>query len=245
MAAQAILAVESVTVSYGGNRAVDNASIGFEQGKITGLIGPNGSGKSTLVNLMSGQVHARQGKVRLSGNDISRWRPDQIVKVGLARTYQIPRFPPALTVGEIIDVPLVYTRRSAATSPVELSAGAIAHYCGIAQRVGTPAKMLSVTELRRLEIARALACAPAVILLDEVMAGLSLQDAASIIALVRQISAAGITVVIIEHVMRIIAEICDEVVVLNSGSLLATGKPLDVLAKPAVQEAYLGKRFRL
>jgi len=237
--------LEDTTVAFGGLKALNGVSVSFEQGRITGLVGPNGSGKSTLVNAISGQLKPTAGRIRLGDEDITGLRADQIVARGLARTYQIPRVPPELTVREVISVPLTYLG-AVGTSVLGLSdEAAIADVCGLMPVLDRRCANLSVTDLRRLEIARALACGPRVLLLDEAMAGLSHEDSMAVVALVRHIHAAGLTIVLIEHVMRIIAELCESVVVLNNGQLLALGEPRQVLADEAVREAYLGKGFVL
>ena len=240
-----LLSTDGAVVAFGGLKAVNDVSVTFEKGRITGLIGPNGSGKSTLVNLMSGQLPATAGRVLLGDTVISGLRPDQIVAHGLARTYQIPLVPPELTVAEVIGVPLHYLDRGSQLLPGLTDETSIAAFCGLEAVLDRTCANLSVTDLRRLEIARALACAPNVLLLDEVMAGLSHEDSLQVIAILRQIHEAGVTLVIIEHVMRIIANLCSRVVVLNNGTVLATGEPRAVLADPAVKEAYLGKGFEL
>ncbi|WP_342641388.1 ABC transporter ATP-binding protein [Rhodoligotrophos ferricapiens] len=239
------LATRNAVVSFGGLNAVNNVSLVFEQGQITGLIGPNGSGKSTLVNLISGQIPPTAGEVFLGDTKISVLRPDQIVAQGLARTYQIPKVPPELTVEEVISVPLIYVGRRDRLINGLTDERSIADFCGLMPVFRRPCAQLSVPDLRRLEIARALACGPSVLLLDEVMAGLSHEDAYQVVRIIRQIHAAGLTIVIIEHVMRIIADLCGGVVVLNNGSVLARGTPEQALSDPAVREAYLGKGFAL
>ena len=239
------LVVDGVTVAFGGLKALRGASLSFAAGRITGLIGPNGSGKSTLVNTMSGQIAPTSGRVTLGGDVITGLRTDQIAARGLARTYQIPRVPPQLTVQEMISVPFAYIRRHSAPIAGLEDAGSIAAFCGLSPVFERRCGLLSVTDLRRLEIARALACGPKVLLLDEVMAGLSHTDALAVVEIIRRVHAAGVTIVIIEHLMRIIAGLCESVVVLNSGSVLSVGAPRDVLAEPAVREAYLGKGFKL
>jgi branched-chain amino acid transport system ATP-binding protein len=239
------VAVEDTTVAFGGLKALNAVSVRFEQGRITGLVGPNGSGKSTLVNAISGQLKPTAGRIRLGEEEITGLRADQIVARGLARTYQIPRVPPELTVREVISVPLTYLGAAGASVLSLSDEAAIADMCGLTPVLDRRCAHLSVTDLRRLEIARALACGPRVLLLDEAMAGLSHEDSMAVVALVRRIHAAGLTIVVIEHVMRIIAELCESVVVLNNGELLALGEPRQVLADEAVREAYLGKGFVL
>ena len=235
--------IEHLVVTFGGLRALDNVTTEFAGDQITGLIGPNGSGKSTLVNALSGQLRPHGGRIWFGAGDTTGARPDRLVRRGLARTYQIPRMPPQLTVAEVISVPLMYGRGRDHLLPGLGDAATIAQFCGLGGLIGKTCAQLSVTDLRRLEIARAIACGPSVLLLDEVMAGLSHEDSITVTALVRQIHAAGVAVVIVEHVMRIITTLCDRVVVLNNGRLLASGVPQAVLADPTVREAYLGKGF--
>ncbi len=237
------LRIESVVVAFGGLRALDDVSTTFEGSQITGLIGPNGSGKSTLVNTLSGQIRPHSGRIWFGATEVTAIRADRLVHRGIARTYQIPRVPLQLTLEEVISVPLIYGRGREHLLPGLVDAISIARFCGLAGSVGRPCGQLSVTDLRRLEIARALACGPSVLLLDEVMAGLSHSDSTAVISLVQEIHAAGVAVVIVEHVMRIITTLCHRVVVLNNGRLLASGTPPVVLADPAVREAYLGKGF--
>lgn len=238
------LRLVDVTKSFGGLKAVDQVSLSFERGQITGLVGPNGSGKSTLVNILSGEYKAA-GQIYLGESNIAGIRPDRIVRLGLSRTYQIPKFPPQLSIGEVIEVPLRYVGRQEHSLQDLKDGPSIADFCGLAQSWNRHCGQLTVTDLRRLEIARSIACFPTVLLLDEVMAGLSHEDAAEIVALVRRLKAWGITIVIIEHLMKVITDLCDRVVVLNSGKLLAEGLPNEVLARDSVREAYLGRSFKL
>jgi branched-chain amino acid transport system ATP-binding protein len=239
------LRAEGCTVAFGGLKAVNDVTLDIPEGRITGLIGPNGSGKSTFVNMVSGQIPPKTGRVLLDGAAITRLRADRIVRRGLARTYQVPRVPKELTIGEVISVPLLYAR-SSGPLPAELeTAGDVAAFCGLRAPIETRCAQLSVSDLRRLEIARALACRPRVLLLDEAMAGLGPADTEQVVGLVRAIHVCGVTIVVIEHVMRIIAALCQHAVVLNNGRLLAEGAPQAVLSDPAVREAYLGKGFAL
>ncbi len=235
------LAAEDVLVAFGGMRALDRVRIEFGARDITGLIGPNGSGKSTLVNTLSGEIVPSFGRIRFAGHDITGMRADRIVRLGLARTYQIPRVPPQLTLEEVITVPLIYGRGAAHLMDGLSDAASIAELCGLAGLLKQRCGDLSVTDLRRLEIARALACGPSMILLDEIMAGLSHQDFGEVMGIIRRINASGIGVVIIEHIMRVITALCHRVVVLSSGTLLADGTAEAVLADKAVREAYLGR----
>ena len=239
------LRIEGCTVAFGGLKAIDDVTLEVPRQSITALIGPNGSGKSTFVNMVSGQIPPRRGVVRLGEEAITGLRPDRIVHRGLARTYQVPRVPKELTIAEVIAVPLLYAGGGRPLPGGARSAADLAAYCGLRPSVATRCGQLSVSDLRRLEIARALACRPTVLLLDEAMAGLSLADTDQVIGLVKEIHASGVTIVVIEHVMRIIARLCDHAIVLNQGRLLAQGAPQEVLQNPAVREAYLGKGFSL
>jgi branched-chain amino acid transport system ATP-binding protein len=239
------LQIDSCTVAFGGLRAIDDITLDVPGGAITALIGPNGSGKSTFVNMVSGQIPPRRGKILFNGETLNGLRPDRIVHKGLARTYQVPRVPKELTIDEVVSVPLRYAQSDRPLPGAARTAADLARYCGLRPDVGTRCGRLSVSDLRRLEIARALACRPRVLLLDESMAGLSLEDTDQVIGLVREIHASGITVVVIEHVMRIIARLCSHAIVLNQGKLLAEGPPEQVLTDQSVREAYLGKGFSL
>jgi branched-chain amino acid transport system ATP-binding protein len=198
-----------------------------------------------MVNVVSGQLPPAQGQWWLGEQPIAGLRPDRIAQLGLARTYQVPKAPPELTIREVISVPLTYVRSRVRHERKLDTAEQIAAFCEISLGLETPCSKLSVPDLRRLEIARALACGPSLLLLDEVMAGLMPNEAAQAVELVRRIRRTGVTVVMIEHEMRIINNLCDRVVVLNQGTLLAEGAPREVLSRPEVQEAYLGKDFSL
>lgn len=237
------LSLQGLSVFFGGLRAVDNVSIEFAPGSMTGLVGPNGSGKTTTVNAVSGIIRPTAGRVLVGGVDITGARPDVIVRHGLARTWQIPHMPPELTVEEVISVPVNFASRREGHGGHRWEIDALIDVCGLGGVGRSFCRNLSVAELRRLEIARALACAPRVLLLDEAMAGLSLEDCNGVIDLVRRIRDLGVTIVIIEHVMRIITTLCTDVVVLNEGRLLAQGTPREVLVRQDVREAYLGKGF--
>ncbi len=237
------LAIANCTVAFGGLRAIDDLTLTIPGGTITALIGPNGSGKSTFCNMVSGQIPPISGSVLLDGASVTGLRADQIVAAGLARTYQVPRVPKELTIGEVIGVPLRYARSSRDLPRGMSTVADVARFCGLGPSLDTRCAELSVSDLRRLEIARALACKPRVLLLDEAMAGLGHEDTEQVISLVREVHAVGISIVVIEHVMRIIASLCQHALVLNNGQLLSEGAPAVVLRDPVVREAYLGKGF--
>lgn len=238
------LSLRKLCVFFGGLKAVNEVTIDFAPGKVTGLIGPNGSGKTTAVNAVSGILTPTSGQVFLGDADITGARADVIARHGLARTWQIPRMPPELRVEEIIALPRNYIPRADSPLGAFREPDRLIEICGLQHVRRTHSRNLSVADLRRVEIARALACAPHVVMLDESMAGLSLEDSQTIVNLIQEIRKLGVTVIIIEHVMRIIIAVCDHVVVFNEGKVLSQGAPREVLAQPAVREAYLGKAYR-
>jgi branched-chain amino acid transport system ATP-binding protein len=235
------LSLRNLCVFFGGLKAVNDVTLDFAPGSVTGLIGPNGSGKTTVVNAVSGILRPTSGQVFLGDLEITGARPDVIAHHGLARTWQIPRMPPDLRVEQIIEVPRNYIPRPEGPTSAFREPDRLAEICGLANVRKVECRNLSVADLRRLEIARALACGPRVLILDESMAGLSLADSEAIVNVIREIRNLGVTIVVIEHIMRIIIAVCDHVAVFNEGRLLTQGPPRDVLAQPAVQEAYLGK----
>lgn len=226
---------------FGGLTALDNVSASLEVGVITGLIGPNGSGKSTLINMVSGQVRAASGSVKMLGEDITNAAAHTIARNGLARTFQVPRVPKDMTIADILAVPMTFIR-SRKRHAILADQEGILEFCGLNQSPATKCSALSTPELRRLEIARALACAPKILFLDEVMASLPANEADTAIEIIRSIRDLGICVAIVEHVLPIITGVCDTVIVLDHGQLLAEGTPSEVLANSAVQEAYLGRK---
>ena len=226
---------------FGGLTALNNVSASLKVDAITGLIGPNGSGKSTLINMVSGQVRTSSGSVKMMGDDITHTAAHAIARNGLARTFQVPRVPKQMTIADVLAVPMTFIR-SRKRHPSLASPELILEFCGIEQSPATRCSALSTPELRRLEIARALACAPKLLFLDEVMASLPAHEAEAAIAIIRSIRDLGICVAIVEHVLPVITGVCDTVLVLDHGQLLAEGTPAEVLANSEVQEAYLGRK---
>ena len=234
----AFLAVRGVTKRFGGLVAVNDATLDVAEGSITGLIGPNGAGKTTLFAVVAGFEKPTAGLVLLQGEEITGRRPHELARMGLARTFQIVQPFAGLSVRENIAVGafLREARRSAALEAAE----AVAERVGLADQLDKPAAALTVAGRKRLEVARALATRPKLLLLDEVLAGLNPSEVRDIVPVVEGIRASGITVLMIEHVMQAVMNLCDHVHVLAQGRIICSGTPAEVVAAPEVIEAYLG-----
>lgn len=235
------LAIGELTVRFGGLTALNRVSITFDPHEVTGIIGPNGSGKSTLINAVTGEVRPHSGSVRLDSALVTGKAAHRLARRGLARTFQVPRIPHDVSLEDVLSVPMTFLSRRR-RHPALKDIPAILKLCGIERDPAGLCGEMSTPELRRLEIARALACSPEVLFLDEVMASLPATEADEAIKVIRSIHALGICVIIVEHVLPIITGVCDRVVVLDHGALLASGTPARVLADIAVQDAYLGNR---
>jgi len=239
--ADAPLVLEHVTKRFGGLVAVEDVTVTIEPGRVTGLIGPNGAGKTTMFGVISGRFAPSAGRVTALGHDITGWSPHAVCRLGVCVTHQIVRPFLDLSVLENVMVGAAFgggRRMGAHESRRE--AMAVVEFAGLASRAGQPASMLTLAQRKRLEIARALATRPSVLLLDEVLAGLTPSEVVQAVTLVRQISARGITVVMIEHVMHAVMNLSDRVLVLNYGRLIADGTPAEVTGNREVIEAYLG-----
>ncbi len=237
----AALACEEVWRAFGGIQALRGVSLRVEPGEIVGLVGPNGSGKTTLINVVSGYYTADRGRVTLGPDTLSARPAHEIAALGIARTYQIPR--PFAHFSALEDVALAATFGPARPTPRQARAEAYGwlEFTGLARRATALPHELNLHERKFLELARALAGRPRVILLDEVLSGLNPGEIASAIRLIQQIRAQGVAVLFVEHLMRAVLELCDRVVVLNEGEVIAAGSPRDAMRAERVVEVYLGK----
>jgi ABC-type branched-subunit amino acid transport system ATPase component len=236
----AVLRIEGVTKRFGGLVAVDNMSFELSKNEVLGLIGPNGSGKTTMLNMISGALKPTAGAILLHGKDISTAPASEIAARGIARTFQIVRMLPSLTVLENVAAGGVFGHSRRWGGELEDYARDLLQRVGLRGADDTSVAALTYIDQKRVELARALASDPEVVLLDEWLAGLNPTELRTGIALIEQIRADSRTIVIVEHVMDAIRSLCDRCVVMNSGMKIAEGTPRSVLADAEVIRAYLG-----
>jgi len=236
--AESLLVVENVSKHFGGLLAIDSASFEIKTGAITALIGPNGAGKTTLFSIISGFLAADGGRVFYNGVEVSAESPHQRARRGIARTFQIAQPFAGLTVRENIAVGSHLWQRSRAAALK--AADEVAVSAGLGAQLHAPAATLTVAGSKRLELARALAIAPRLLLLDEVLAGLNPSEIRDMVPVVRELTVRGMTILMTEHVMQAVTALAEHVLVLAHGKIIARGTAQQVAADPLVVEAYLG-----
>jgi branched-chain amino acid transport system ATP-binding protein len=236
-----LLELRQVSRSFGGLAAVKRVDLAVGAGEIVGLIGPNGAGKTTLFNLISGAYRPNSGSIHFDGRDITGLPPHVRCKLGVARTFQLVRPFPNLTVLENVAVGSVYGREAAPSRrSAETAAYDTLRVLGLQERAHQPARSLTLVDRKRLELARALATHPVLLLLDELLAGLNPSEVISALDLVRRVRDSGVTIVMVEHLVKALFGISDRVAVLSAGEKLCEGTPEQVAQDPRVVDAYLG-----
>jgi branched-chain amino acid transport system ATP-binding protein len=240
-----LLAARDVGKRFGGVKALDGVTFAVEAGDVLGIIGPNGAGKTTLLNCISGLHRPDTGDISWEATSISGMAPYRIARLGIGRTFQIVRPFPSMTVRENTAMGALFGRPHGRLQPGAALAAAdqVLDLVGLGEKRHYPVLRLTVSDRKRLEVARALAMQPRLLLLDEVMAGLNHVEVEEALEMVRRVHQSGVTIVLIEHVMKVIVGICNRALVLNFGRTLVEGPPSDVLKDRRVIEAYLGQRY--
>jgi branched-chain amino acid transport system ATP-binding protein len=238
-----ILRLEDVSKRFGGILAVDSVSLTLKQGEIVGLIGPNGAGKTTLVNLITGAHHPDSGKITFQGEDVTNQQPYQAARRGLCRTFQIVQPFPDMTVLDNVAAGALFGADIVRLPDAREAAREHLAFVGLEKLANTPASALTLPSRKRLELAKSLAMNPKVLLLDEVNAGLNTSEIDGALELIRKISERGITILIIEHLMKVVLTVSQRIFVLHHGALIAEGPPDKVVKDQRVIEAYLGEKY--
>jgi len=238
-AAGPLLQIKGVSKHFGGFAALSDVSIDIARGERFGLIGPNGSGKTTLINCVSGTLQNETGSILFDGADVTRKAAYQRTRGGIARSFQIPRPFTSMSVLENLVVPLEYVAK---LNDAEASREAmqILERIGLADKAQTPSNRLSQVELRKLELARAMAARPRLLISDEAMAGLSGSEVDEVLKILFDLNAAGITIIMIEHIMQAVMRFSQRVVCLDAGRIICEAAPAEIVKNPDVQKAYLG-----
>jgi branched-chain amino acid transport system ATP-binding protein len=239
----ALLTLDNVSRRFGGLNAVDGVSFSVEKGEVVGLIGPNGAGKTTLINLITGVHPATGGQVHFDGKDITQARPYQIARLGRARTFQIVQPFPKMTVVDNVAAGALFCGHAGSVREAQHIARGHLAFAGLADMGEQPAASLTLARRKRLELAKSLAMRPRLLMLDEVNAGLNQTEIDDALSIIRKIAEQGVTIIVIEHLMKVVLSISHRLVVLHHGQLIAQGAPRDVVKDQRVIEAYLGAKY--
>ena len=241
----ALLELAGVTKRFGGVAALNDVTFNVDTDEILGIIGPNGAGKTTLLNCISGVYHVDHGRISFDGTSLGGMAPHAIARLGIGRTFQVVKPFASMTVRENAAIGGLFGSARARMAPRAAFAWAdeVLELVGLGPKAASTVGSLTIPDRKRLEVARALATKPRLLLLDEVMAGLNPVEVDAALEIVRRIRASGITIVLIEHVMRVVVGVCTRAVVLHMGQVLAEGSPHDVLRDQRVIEAYLGEKY--
>jgi branched-chain amino acid transport system ATP-binding protein len=240
-----ILKVEDLSKAFGAVWAAKGVSFEIQEGEIVGLIGPNGSGKSTVFHLLTGLIKPNSGTIRLRGEGITGLKPYEVCTRGMTRTFQLVKPFPDMTVLKNVMVGRAYeSQPSSNMRQVEAEADELLRVTGLSQKRMNYASALGLVDRKKLELARALATKPRLLLLDEVMAGLNTAEMMEAVGFIKQVRASGVTLVVVEHVMKALFGLADRVIVLNAGEKIAEGTPAEISSNAEVIRVYLGERHR-
>jgi branched-chain amino acid transport system ATP-binding protein len=234
-----ILALENISKRFGAVVVANGIDLALAEGEALGIIGPNGAGKTTLFGIATGTVAPDSGRVLLAGDDVTHLKPERRCRLGLARSFQIPLPFAAMSVFENVVVAAAFGRGRRERDVYE-DCAAVLEQCGLVAKANRPAGTLTLLDRKRLELARALATGPRVLLLDEVAGGLTEHECAALVALIQELRRTGISIIWIEHVVHALIAVVDRLVVLHGGALIAAGEPAAVIASPQVREIYMG-----